>query len=101
MLATEEWLTPKGRVIWHQGISPDVLVSLAPEVTPLIPENERGMTEVQFRATEDEQLLRALDLLKQQRKQETQSTTFTFKWFEAGRWEKTDLSVIVERSPTG
>ena len=63
LLATEEWLTPNGRVIWHQGISPDVLVSLAPEVTPLIPENERRMTDVQFRATRDEQLLKALDLL--------------------------------------
>ena len=101
MLATQEWLTPAGRVIWHQGISPDVLVSLSPDVTPLIPKTERGITGAQLLASGDEQLLRALDLLKQQRKQETQSTTFTFKWFEAGRWEKTDFSVIVERSPTG
>jgi carboxyl-terminal processing protease len=63
MLATEEWLTPAGRAIWHQGISPDVLVSLPPEVTPLIPEKERGMTADHFLASGDAQLLRALDLL--------------------------------------
>src|SRR5581483_8874525 len=28
LLATSEWLTPKGRVIWHQGIQPDEKVSL-------------------------------------------------------------------------
>jgi carboxyl-terminal processing protease len=41
MLAIEEWLTPAGHVIWHQGISPDVVVPLPPDVTPLIPTNEK------------------------------------------------------------
>jgi carboxyl-terminal processing protease len=65
LLATEEWLTPGGRVIWHRGISPDVTVALPKDVTPLTPEAEQGMTAAQLRSSGDEQLLRALDLLTQ------------------------------------
>jgi carboxyl-terminal processing protease len=68
LLATQEWLTPAGRVIWHQGISPDVFVSLPSDVSPLIPEKERGMTAENLRASGDAQLLRALDLLLQESK---------------------------------
>jgi carboxyl-terminal processing protease len=63
LLATQEWLTPAGRVIWHQGISPDVTSSLEKNATPLLPEGESGMTAVQLQASGDTQLLRALDLL--------------------------------------
>jgi carboxyl-terminal processing protease len=62
LLAIEEWLTPSGRTIWHRGISPDLVVSLPPNVTPLFPRAEKGMTEEELRASKDEQLLRALDL---------------------------------------
>jgi len=62
MLAIEEWLTPDGHVIWHHGISPDVLVPLPADVTPLIPRAEEGLTE-EFRKGKDVQLLRALDVL--------------------------------------
>jgi carboxyl-terminal processing protease len=65
MLAIEEWLTPAGHVIWHHGISPDVAVPLPPQVTPLIPANERGLTAEELRKGGDVQLLRALDLLVQ------------------------------------
>ncbi len=65
LLATEEWLTPGGRVIWHQGISPDKMVSLSSGVAPLLPEAEREMTAAQLQASEDAQLLQALELLKQ------------------------------------
>ena len=41
MLAIEEWLTPAGPNIWHQGISPDLVVPLPPDVIPLIPVTER------------------------------------------------------------
>ncbi len=64
MLAVEEWLTPDGHVIWHHGIAPDVVVALPPEVTPLIPTTEEGLTAEEFRKTKDVQLLRALDLLQ-------------------------------------
>jgi|WetSurMetagenome_2_1015567.scaffolds.fasta_scaffold46073_2 carboxyl-terminal processing protease len=37
LLATGEWLTPNGRVIWHQGILPDETVKLSPSVIPVFP----------------------------------------------------------------
>ncbi len=64
LLAIEEWLTPAGHLIWHQGISPDVVIPLPPDVTPLIPSNEEGLREEEFRKSKDVQLLRALDLLE-------------------------------------
>ena len=63
LLAIEEWLTPAGRVIWHQGIVPDVEVALSPNVYPLLPLAEVGMTPDQLQAAGDEQVLRALELL--------------------------------------
>jgi carboxyl-terminal processing protease len=65
MLAIEEWRTPDGQVIWHRGITPNVEASLPPDVTPLIPEREKGMTVHEIQASGDKQLLRALDLLVQ------------------------------------
>ncbi len=65
LLATEEWLTPNGRVIWHKGISPDITVSLANTITPFVPEAGRGMTAAQLQATQDAQLLKAISELTQ------------------------------------
>ncbi len=65
LLATEEWLTPKGRLIWHQGIQPDTSVSLPANAEPLTPEQERSMTAAQFQASQDAQMLRALGVLTQ------------------------------------
>jgi carboxyl-terminal processing protease len=64
LLATELWLTPKGRVIWHQGIQPDVTVSLANDIAPSIPETERNLTAADLSNLKDTQLLKALDLLQ-------------------------------------
>ncbi len=64
LLATEEWLTPKGRVIWHQGIRPDVPVTLSPNVIPVIPDALKKMTPEMVTASNDQQFLKALDLLK-------------------------------------
>jgi len=66
MLAIEEWLTPAGHVIWHHGISPDVVVHLPAEVTPLIPASEKGLTAEELQKSQDVQLLRALHLLLQE-----------------------------------
>jgi carboxyl-terminal processing protease len=63
LLAVREWLTPDGHTIWHKGITPNVVISLAPEVVPLFPEAERNMTPQQLKASKDTQLLDALDLL--------------------------------------
>ncbi len=63
LLATEEWLTPNGRLIWHQGISPNVTASLSPDIAPLSPRGEGDMTPGQLQDSGDQQLLRALDLL--------------------------------------
>jgi carboxyl-terminal processing protease len=63
LLATQEWLTPKGRVIWHRGLEPDVTVALPSDAEPLLPLTERGLTAEQLRDSSDAQLLRALDLL--------------------------------------
>jgi len=63
LLATQEWLTPNGRVIWHQGLPPDVVVALPPDAAPLLPAAERGLTPEQLRSSGDAQLLRALDLV--------------------------------------
>jgi carboxyl-terminal processing protease len=65
LLATEEWLTPNGRTIWHQGITPDVQVTLAQGTSPLLPEAEAGMTPEQVQDSGDAQLLKALELLGQ------------------------------------
>ncbi len=63
LLAVQEWLTPKGRVIWHHGITPDDQVSLPTNAHPLLPETERSMTSDQVRASDDAQFLHALGLL--------------------------------------
>jgi carboxyl-terminal processing protease len=63
LLAVQEWLTPNGRVIWHQGLEPDVAVTLPSDAEPLIPRTERDLTAEQLRGSSDAQLLRALDLL--------------------------------------
>ena len=63
LLAVQEWLTPKGRVIWHQGILPDDQVNLATAAHPLLPEAERTLTPDQVKASDDVQLLHALNVL--------------------------------------
>ncbi len=62
MLAVQEWLTPKGRVIWHKGISPDQTVTTA-DANILLPGTERGMTPEQLQASNDNQLLSAIKTL--------------------------------------
>jgi carboxyl-terminal processing protease len=63
LMATAEWLTPNGRVIWHEGIVPDVVVEMPEDGVILVPGQERQMTEAEFQDANDAQLLRALELL--------------------------------------
>ncbi len=64
LLAIKEWLTPSGRVIWRQGLSPDIEVVSPLEMVRLIPAKVRDLTPEQLRESGDGQLLRALDLLQ-------------------------------------
>jgi carboxyl-terminal processing protease len=63
LLATQEWLTPNGRVIWHEGIPPDQAVAMPPNATPLVPEEEQGMSAAQLQSSGDAQLLAAISKL--------------------------------------
>lgn len=64
-LGTAEWLTPNGRQIWHHGIAPDDAVPLPPSTQPLIPDEVRTLSADAFRASQDAQLLRALQAVGQ------------------------------------
>ncbi|MHB8893125.1 MAG: S41 family peptidase, partial [Candidatus Limnocylindrales bacterium] len=63
-IGVERWLTRAGRPIWHEGLDPDVRVTLAEAATPLRPEVLRDMTAAELAASDDAQLLRALELLR-------------------------------------
>jgi carboxyl-terminal processing protease len=64
LLAIAEWITPAGHIIWHKGVTPDVEVGLPVAAIPLYPDREKGMNSAQLKASEDTQLLRALELLE-------------------------------------
>jgi len=66
LLAVAEWLTPKGRKIWHQGIAPDVEVALPRGATILMPESGEPLTAEMLARTEDKQLLKAVEVLRVQ-----------------------------------
>jgi carboxyl-terminal processing protease len=62
-IGTVEWLTPKGRVIWHAGITPDVVVERADTITPVVPEELQAMTADQVSKLADPQLKKAIELV--------------------------------------
>ena len=62
-IGTVEWLTPKGREIWHNGITPDVVVDRASTVAALTPGSVAKLTPTQADALTDPQLARALTLI--------------------------------------
>jgi carboxyl-terminal processing protease len=64
LLAIKEWLTPAGRVIWREGLEPDMVVDSPLNRPPVLPDVVREMTPDELRGSGDEQLLRALDLLE-------------------------------------
>jgi carboxyl-terminal processing protease len=66
LLAINQWLTPKGRQIWHKGISPDIEVTLPAGKSIVLPESGENMTAEELRKSEDAQLLKAIDVLKKE-----------------------------------
>ena len=68
-IGVERWLTRNGRPIWHEGLQPDVTVALPAAATsdslvPLVPYLMRDMTVAQLAASQDSQVLKALDVLQ-------------------------------------
>ncbi len=66
LLAVAQWLTPKGRKIWHHGITPDVVVDLPENAVVLLPETESGLTAAELPRSQDRQVLKGLEVLKAQ-----------------------------------
>jgi carboxyl-terminal processing protease len=64
LVATLEWLTPNGRVIWHQGIKPDEKVTLTAGALPLTPGMLKTLDAAGFKTSGDTQLQRAVELLQ-------------------------------------
>lgn len=66
LLAVAQWLTPKGRKIWHEGITPDVPVPLPAGATIVLPEESGRLSAAELARSEDKQLLKALEILGEQ-----------------------------------
>lgn len=63
LLATAQWLTPNGRTIRRQGITPDIMVELSPEQPVLSPFGIDQLTEEELFHTGDAQLIEAIERL--------------------------------------
>jgi carboxyl-terminal processing protease len=63
VLATAFWLTPDGDHVWQEGVEPDTLVALAPNVFPSRPEDDPVVTEAELVQTPDKQLREAFEAL--------------------------------------
>ncbi len=58
-----EWLTPRGRSIWREGLTPDDQVAMPSGVSPVAPDELVGLNMASLR-TGDLQLAKALDILQ-------------------------------------
>jgi carboxyl-terminal processing protease len=63
MLGTSQWLTANGRLIRKHGIEPDVTVELPIGTDLISPMKAKEMTVTELLASEDTQVLKALELL--------------------------------------
>ena len=62
-IGTERWLTPKGRAIWREGLTPDVVVELPVGATLVVPDDFATLGSGGVGATDDAQLKAALQAL--------------------------------------
>lgn len=65
LLGTSQWLTPDGRLIRKQGIEPDIEVVLPFDVPILLPADVEELSSEELQQSEDIQLLRAIEELRQ------------------------------------
>lgn len=66
LLAIAEWLTPKGRRIWHNGIAPDVPVAMPENAVVVVPNDEIHVDAASLASSSDKQLLEAIKLLNKE-----------------------------------
>ncbi|MCB9078403.1 MAG: S41 family peptidase [Anaerolineaceae bacterium] len=64
LLGTSQWLTANGRLIRKHGIEPDMAVELPIGTALLAPDDLKEMTVSELLASDDMQVLRALELLE-------------------------------------
>lgn len=64
MLGSKQWLTPNGRLIRKQGIQPDVEVKLPLGTDLISPAEAKNLTLDDIKASEDAQMIKALELFK-------------------------------------
>ena len=62
-IGTVEWLTPDGRRIWHEGIAPDVPVTLPDGIEPLTTDDVSKLSPAGVDSMTDAQLSRALEIV--------------------------------------
>jgi carboxyl-terminal processing protease len=63
VLGISEWIAPGGETFWHKGVQPNVTVALPTNVTPDRPNDEQNITLTKLEATDDTQLLAAINHL--------------------------------------
>ncbi len=66
LLGTQQWLTPNGRTIRNQGISPDIEIALPVDIAPLSPREAAALSEDELMESEDVQLVKAIEVLLEQ-----------------------------------
>jgi len=62
-IGVAEWLTPNSRPLRHEGVAPDIKVTLEGDAQALTPSTARELSEEEILSTEDAQLKRALEVL--------------------------------------
>ena len=63
LLGIAQWLTPNGRTLRHEGVTPDITVALPVGVRSLTPTTAKKLSDAEILRTPDVQVQRALNML--------------------------------------